>query len=124
VYSPPRVVNTLIDEQGTHCLCIPMAAPSAFPKNEPSIIPSELLSRKEREIPRDAKKVIQFRELAERRIITKGLNGAAAWLRAKVGIFPIDIEIGQNGDVYEMVVKVTYRPLPPVPEIVYQRQEP
>ena len=101
-----------------------MAAPSAFPKNEPSIIPSELLSRKEREIPRDAKKVIQFRELAERRIITKGLNGAAAWLRAKVGIFPIDIEIGQNGDVYEMVVKVTYRPLPPVPEIVYQRQEP
>jgi hypothetical protein len=27
-------------------------------------------------------------------------------------------------DVYEMHVKVTYRPLPPVPEVVYERQEP
>jgi hypothetical protein len=60
-------------------------------------------------MPRDAKKTIQFRELAERRIITKGLNGAAAWLRAKVGVFPIDIQFEQRGDVYEMVVKVTYR---------------
>ena len=101
-----------------------MAAPSAFPKNEPSVVPSELLSRKEREIPRDAKKTVQFRELAERRIITKGLNGAAAWLRAKVGFFPIDIEIEQVGDVYQMVVRVTYRPLPPVPEVVYERLEP
>ena len=101
-----------------------MAAPSAFPKNESSVVPSELLSRKEREVPRSGKKTIEFRELAERRIITKGLNGAAAWLRAKVGVFPIDIQFEQSGDVYEMVVKVTYRPLPPVPEVVYERLEP
>ena len=74
-------------------------------------------------MPRNAKRTIEFRELAERRIITKGLNGAAAWLRAKVGVFPIDIQFDQSGNVYEMVVKVTYRPLPPVPEIVYERQE-
>ena len=117
------MVNTLIDQQGTDYLCIPMAAPSAFPKNEPSIIPSELLSRKERELPRSGKRTIEFRELAERRIITKGLNGAAAWLRAKVGVFPIEIEMGQSGDVYEMVVRVTYRPLPPVPEVVYERHD-
>jgi len=85
------------------------------------VVPSELLSRQEREVPANIKGKIAFRELAERRIITKGLNGAAAWLRAKVGVFPIDIEMQQSGDVYEMVVKVTYRPLPPVPEIVYER---
>ena len=45
-------------------------------------------------------------------------------MRAKVGIFPIDIEIEQRGDVYKMVVRVTYRPLPPMPEVVYERQEP
>jgi hypothetical protein len=100
-----------------------MAAPSAFPKNEPSVIPSELLSRKEREVPADVQGKITLRELAERRIITKGLNGAAAWLRAKVGVFPIDIEMQQSGDVYEMVVRVTYRPLPPVPEVVYERHD-
>ena len=72
----------------------------------------------------DTKGKITFRELAERRIITKGLNGAAAWLRAKVGFFPIDVQIQQRDDVYEMVVQVTYRPLPPVPEVVYERQEP
>jgi hypothetical protein len=69
-------------------------------------------------------KKVTVRELAERRIITKGLNGAVAWLRAKVGMFPIDIQLQQVNDVYEMVVKVTYRPLPPVPEVVYERQEP
>jgi len=101
-----------------------MAVPSAAPSDVPSVVPSELLSRKERELPRSGKKTIEFRELAERRIITKGLNGAAAWLRAKVGLFPIDIEIEQRGNVYEMRVRVTYRPLPPMPEIVYERQEP
>lgn len=90
----------------------------------PSAVPSDLLSRKEREVPMDIRRKIPFRELAERRIITKGLNGAAAWLRAKVGVFPIEIEMQQSHDVYQMVVKVTYRPLPPVPEIVYERQEP
>jgi hypothetical protein len=87
-------------------------------------VPSEVLSRKEREIPRNAKKTIEFRELAERRIITKGLNGAAAWLRAKVGVLPVDIQLEQRGDVYEMVVKVTYRPLPPMPEVAYERRDP
>ena len=101
-----------------------MAAPSGFPKNESPVVPSELLSRKERELPRSGKKTIEFRELAERRIITKGLNGAAAWLRAKVGIFPIDIEFQQRDDVCEMVVKITYRPLPPLPQVVHERQEP
>jgi hypothetical protein len=90
----------------------------------PQVVPSDLLSRKEREVPANSKQTITFRELAERRIITKGLNGAAAWLRAKVGVFPIDVQIQQSGDVYEMVVQVTYRPLPPMPEIVYERQEP
>lgn len=90
----------------------------------PSAIPSDLLSRQEREVPPSTKERITFRELAERRIITKGLNGAAAWLRAKVGVFPIEIEMQQCHDVYQMIVKVTYRPLPPVPEVVYERQEP
>ena len=67
---------------------------------------------------------IRLRELAERRIITKGLNGAAALLRAKVGVFPIEVQIEQRGDIYEMIVRVTYRPLPPVPEVVYERSEP
>jgi hypothetical protein len=44
-------------------------------------------------------------------------------LRAKVGVFPIEIQIEQRGDIYEMVVQVTYRPLPPMPEIVYERKE-
>lgn len=107
--------NSKIDQPRTHSQCIPMAVPS--------VVSSELLSRREREVPGNIKGKITFRELAERRIITKGLNGAAAWLRAKVGVFPIDIEIQQSGDVYEMVVRVTYRPLPPVPEVVYERQE-
>jgi len=89
-----------------------------------STVPSELLSRQRREIPAETKGTMTFRELAERRIIIKGLNGAAAWLRAKVGVFPIDIEIQQRGDVYQMIVQVTYRPLPPVPEVVYERPEP
>jgi hypothetical protein len=89
----------------------------------PSTVPSELLSNREREFPEAARKTVMFRELAERRIITKGLNGAAAWLRAKVGVFPIDVQIEQRGDTYEMIVKVTYRPLPPMPEVVYERQE-
>jgi hypothetical protein len=86
----------------------------------PPTVPSDLLSRKERELPRTAPNSITLRELAERRIITKGLNGAAAWLRAKVGLFPIEVQMQQQGDIYEMLVKVTYRPLPPVPEIVYE----
>jgi hypothetical protein len=90
----------------------------------PQVVPSDLLSRKERQVPAGTKQTISFRELAERRIITKGLNGAAAWLRAKVGLFPIEIQIQQCGDVYEMVVRITYHPLPPMPEIVYERQEP
>jgi hypothetical protein len=90
----------------------------------PSIVPSDLLSRREREVPANTKGKITFRELAERRIIIKGLNGAAAWLRAKVGVFPIEIEMQQRDDVYEMVVKITYRPLPSVPEVVYERQDP
>jgi hypothetical protein len=49
---------------------------------------------------------------------------AAAWLRAKVGLFLIEVQMQQQGDVYEMVVRVTYRPLPPMPEVVYERQEP
>jgi len=114
------ICETALEGQGLFT----STAPSAVPKNEPSVVPSDLLSRKDREIPRNAKNTIQFRELAERRIITKGLNGAAAWLRAKVGLFPIDIQIEQRGDVYEMVVRVTYRPLPPLPEVVYERQEP
>ena len=77
-----------------------------------------------KEEPSITKEKITFRELAERRIITKGLNGAAAWLRAKVGMFPIDIQFQQSDNIYEMTVKVTYRPLPPMPEIVYERQEP
>ena len=89
----------------------------------PSTVPSELLSRKERELPDPGRKKVTLTELAERRIITKGLNGAAAWLRAKVGVFPIDVQIEQRGDTYEMIVKVTYRPLPPMPEVVYERQE-
>jgi hypothetical protein len=87
-------------------------------------VPSELLSTQDREASGNNKKKITFRELAERRIITKGLNGAAAWLRAKVGVFPIDVQIEQRVDIYEMIVKVTYRPLPPLPEVVYERQEP
>jgi hypothetical protein len=90
----------------------------------PPAVPSDLLSTKERELRSTGPGKITLRELAERRIITKGLNGAAAWLRAKVGVFPIDIQIQQSGDVYEMVVRVTYRPLPPMPEVVYERQEP
>jgi len=90
----------------------------------PSTVPSDILSRRERELPETAPKTVTLRELAERRIITKGLNGAAAWLRAKVGVFPIDIQIQQVDDVYEMIVRVTYRPLPPVPEVVYERREP
>jgi len=90
----------------------------------PSIVPSDFLSKQERELPESTRKKVTLRELAERRIITKGLNGAAAWLRAKVGVFPIEIEMQQRDDVYEMVVKVTYRPLPPMPEVVYERQEP
>jgi hypothetical protein len=90
----------------------------------PPTVPSDLLSRREREVPTAVKQKITFRELAERRIITKGLNGAAAWLRAKVGVFPIDVQMEQRGNVYEMVVRVTYHPLPPMPEIVYDRQEP
>jgi hypothetical protein len=90
----------------------------------PSSVPSELLSRQERELPENSRKKVTLRELAERRIITKGLNGAAPWLRAKVGVFPIDIQFQQVDDIYEMVVKVTYRPLPPVPEVVYERHEP
>ncbi|MGD0177594.1 MAG: hypothetical protein ABSA50_12935 [Candidatus Bathyarchaeia archaeon] len=107
--------NSKIPASGIRWLSIPMTVPQ--------VVPSDLLSRKEREAPTDTKQRISFRELAERRIITKGLNGAAAWLRAKVGVFPIDIEMQQCGDVYEMVVKVTYRPLPPMPEVVYERQE-
>jgi hypothetical protein len=90
----------------------------------PSTVPSELLSRERRVISENNKTTITLRELAERRIITKGLNGAAAWLRAKVGVFPIDVQIKQRDDVYEMIVKVTYRPLPPIPEILYERQDP
>jgi len=89
----------------------------------PLAVPSDILSRQRGEVPVDTKQKITFRELTERRIITKGLNGAAAWLRAKVGVFPIDIQIQQVDDIYEMVVKVTYRPLPPTPEVVYERQE-
>jgi hypothetical protein len=100
----------------THTVCIPVAVSS--------IVPSELLSRKERNVSRNGKDTIRLREVAERRIIVKGLKGAAAWLMAKVGVFPIDVQIEQRGDIYEMVVKVTYQPLPPVPEIVYERQEP
>jgi len=87
----------------------------------PPIVPSDILSRQERELPETSPQKVTLRELAERRIITKGLNGAAAWLRAKVGVFPIDIQFQQVDDVYEMVVRVTYRPLPPEPEIVYER---
>ncbi len=76
-----------------------MAALSTFPNNEASVVPSELLSRKERETPRDAKRTIEFKGLAERQIITQGLNGAVAWLRAKVGVFPVDIEIEQRDDI-------------------------
>ena len=88
----------------------------------PSTVPSDILSRQERELPENSRKKVTLRELAERRIITKGLNGAAAWLRAKVGGFPMDIQFQQVDDVYEMVVKVTYRP--PVSEVVYERREP
>jgi hypothetical protein len=94
------------------------------PMDIPRAIPSDLLSRKERDIHAGTKQTVTFRELAERPIITKGLNGAAAWLRAKVGVFPIDVRIEQRDDVYEMLVRVTYRPLPPMPEVVYERQEP
>jgi hypothetical protein len=90
----------------------------------PSAVPSDLLSREAREVASDTKGKVTLRELAERRVIVRSLNGAAAWLRAKVGMFPIDIELQQDDDVYEMVVKVTYRPLPPVPEVVYERQDP
>jgi hypothetical protein len=89
----------------------------------PSTVPSDLLSRQEREVPENSRKKVTLRELAERRIIVKGLNGAAAWLRAKVGVFPMDVTIEQRGDVYEMIVKITYRPLPPMPEVVYERHE-
>ena len=71
----------------------------------------------------NVKQTITLRELGERRVIVRGLTGAAAWLRAKVGVFPIDIQFEQRGDVYEMVVRVTYRPLPPMPEVVYERQD-
>ncbi|HXZ90340.1 MAG TPA: hypothetical protein VEG61_04695 [Candidatus Dormibacteraeota bacterium] len=47
-------------------------------------------------------KPVTLRELAERRIITKDLNGATPWLRAKVGVFPIDIQFQQRDDVYEL----------------------
>jgi len=89
----------------------------------PSAVPSDILSRQDRELSENCGKKITFRELAERRIITKGLNGAAAWLRAKVGMFPIDIKLQQVEDVYEMVVKVTCRPLPPMPDVVYEQRE-
>jgi hypothetical protein len=108
--------NSKILAKRIQCEGIPMAVPHT--------VPSDLLSRKERQVPAGIKQTISFRELAERRIITKGLNGAAAWLRAKVGLFPIEIEMQQQGDVYEMLVRVTYRPLPPVPEVVYERPEP
>jgi len=96
--------------------CIPVATPSAVSSDSP---PSQSGRG-----PSNSKQKITLRELAERRIITKGLNGAAAWLRAKVGMFPIDIQFQQVEDVYEMTVKVTYRPLPPMPEVVYERLEP
>jgi hypothetical protein len=86
-------------------------------------VPPTVPSTQRDEEPPRTKATITFRELAERRIITRGLNGAAAWLRAKVGVFPIDVQMEQHGDVYEMVVRVTYRPLPPMPEVVYERQE-
>jgi hypothetical protein len=110
------VRNSKIVARGTQYDSIPMTAPS--------VVPSDLLSRKESELPLTNPGKITLRELAERRIITKGLNGAAAWLRAKVGMFPIEVQFQQVDDVYEMVVKVTYRPLPPMPEVVYERQEP
>ena len=90
----------------------------------PSAARTDITSKQNSEEPSNTRQKITFRELAERRIITKGLNGAAAWLRAKVGMFPIDIQFQQVDDVYEMVVKVTYRPLPPMPEVVYERHEP
>ena len=106
----------LLASKPTLTLCIPVTVSS--------VVPSELLSMKERNISGNGTETIRLREIAERRIITKGLKGAAAWLMAKVGVFPIDVQIEQRDDVYEMVVRVTYRPLPSVPEVVYERQEP
>lgn len=94
------------------------------PMTVPLAVPSDLLSRKKHDVLTDIKQTVTLRELAERRIITKGLNGSAAWLRTKVGVFPIEIELQQSQDVYQMIVKVTYRPSPPVPEVVYERYEP
>jgi hypothetical protein len=96
----------------------------SIPMTVPLLAPSDVLSGQRVEEPTKMRNQITFRELAERRIITRGLNGAAAWLRSKVGIFPIDIQLQQHDDVYEMIVRVTYRPLPPIPEVVYERQEP
>ena len=112
----PIMSNTKILASGIQWNSVPMAIPLT--------VSSEVPPSQRGEIPVDTKRKITFRELSERRIITKGLNGAAAWLRSKVGVFPIDIQIRQVEDVYEMIVKVTYRPLPPVPEVVYERQEP
>ncbi len=77
-----------------------------------------------KQMPESLPEQIRIEELALRRLIEKHLNGMINWGRAKLGVFPFDAQIQRYGDVYQVVIKVVYQPLPSNTEVYYKRMEP
>lgn len=66
---------------------------------------------------------VTLRELMERRMLVRGLNGMIQWGKSKLDMFPFDAQVSKFNDIYQVVIKVQYVPLPIGPEIVYEKVE-
>jgi hypothetical protein len=64
---------------------------------------------------------VSFSELVERREIVRLLYGMVNWGRAKLAPWDVTAEVKEIGDTYEAVVRVTWKPLPPMPKVIYDR---
>jgi hypothetical protein len=64
-------------------------------------------------------KMISIKELCERRMLLRLMRGCASWAQWKMGMWDVDTQFMEVGDIYQLVIRVRYKPLPETPLIDY-----
>ena len=68
------------------------------------------------------RKQISLKELCERKEVLKMLKASGNYAAAKLAPWNVSVEMNQYADVYRLVVTVVYKPLPPLPELIYEEK--
>lgn len=70
------------------------------------------------EIPWIVQSEVDTWEAESRRMFLRHLNGGIRWLQSKMSPYEMDVQQTSFGDIFRIVLTITYRALPMPPKII------